>query len=212
MNAELFLNKVWKLKDKPNFKRIIDEVEFNLPFYITTKKSALIHQDGQLQASMSMVEYEKDKLYLGKIIGDGERGRVLSHFSKIEFILDAMILLGEGVYINPMKYGKVKNFWIDDESITAAKKIKYARYHNFISSETRNLLWKAKDVRNILSHQYLPDLALTSSLKRRLLDNGVINIGKGVETLMLDSWVSLLNDYEEVQQPIVDYVSNRWII
>lgn len=216
MNSSELLDYVLGQKNERDFKDVISEFPGDIPVFIFDDKRSIVVQEGSIYARISATPHEQFKMYLNEYsLGDSDRGIILSHFSLIEFLLQVIILIGEGTYDNPSNYEEVKEFWFNDESMTTAKRIKYARYKKLIRKKTKENLWLAKDIRNKLAHQYLPELELHSTLATQLQSQARSkdkpSLSKAIEKSMTTAWDDLLEDFTQIQQPIVNYLEKSMV-
>ncbi len=112
-----------------------------------------------LVESREILTYAPPQQEIDKLINDARRGEILSAFCKIEFCLDALICIEMGVYQKKMSPESMQKELISDRDglfNTTHKKISYLRHRGVIDDKTRKLLLKAKNIRNVLAHQYLP--------------------------------------------------------
>lgn len=184
--------------------------DFEIPCYIVDPHRMLVAQSGHGRLTVAMDTLMSLDLRLGGVqLREEDRGKVLSQFCLIEFILDVLVCIGEGVYEDPPKYTRV-NGYLTEDSTTTSVRIKYARDKKLISKSTKEKLWKIKNVRNILAHQFFPDLPLNRELMSFV--NGRYDEGKpvtppeGLSILILDAWKALLIDYSKIQYRVARYI------
>lgn len=142
---------------------------------------------------------------------DEVRRMVLNKFVKIDFCLDVLVCIELGVFDGNSKVAMsdLKHDLLDDNGIfsTTYKKIRYLRYKGMINHDTYKVLRQAKEIRNILVHQYMSavDICVSSKL---IKEYG--NAVTAIEAIMNSAWRSLLEDYSKAQLKIVYWLDPNW--
>lgn len=141
-------------------------------------------------------------------IGEAERGKILNAFCRVDFILDVMIAIDCGVFDGSISYKGIEKLFTqgDGTFATTSRKIKYLRAKRLLSKETYDLLEKAKKVRNILAHQFMPegtvgiaedDLAYSET------------IPKAINTIYNACWFYLMKDYNDKQLMVAKWLATK---
>lgn len=140
-----------------------------------------------------------------RIIRDGERGRILNAFCRIEFCLDVLVCVHEGVFEGKMTWNQLKEEFAEQGAryATTEQKIEALKKSKLIRSKTRDLLEKAKKIRNVLAHQYMPEAGL--GLTKTDVDR-YSSLAEAIELIFGAAWVELLKDYVPKQLIIVEWL------
>lgn len=152
----------------------------------------------------------RSELRLGKIISTKERGEILSFFCKFEFILEVLVCILEGVYSNEIKYKKLRRQFEDENGSfsTVQRKLNYLEDFQILSPQTTTLLKKAKKIRNVLSHQYLPQKNIGLRAEEVELYE---SIGEAIGSIYTAAWFYLLKDYVIQQDEIAEWLVTKHI-
>lgn len=130
--------------------------------------------NGSRSVSISWVEsreiltYSKPVKNVDRFINDAKRGEILSAFCKLEFCIDALVCIEMGAYEDQKILTNMQKELVGDRDglfSTTQKKLRFLKTRGVIDRKTYDLLFKAKDIRNGLAHQYLPvgDFGITKS-------------------------------------------------
>jgi hypothetical protein len=129
-----------------------------------------------------------------KIIGESERGKILNAFCRVEFCLDVFICIYEGIFENKTTWAALSLEFEKEggKYTTTSQKITALKQANYIRTKTRKLLEKSKQIRNILAHQYMPEVGVGLS---QVDVERYESVAKAVELIFDAAWVELLKDY-----------------
>lgn len=145
----------------------------------------------------------------GDTVSDTNRGDILVAFCKLELIIDAILLYGEGVYAGEVTYKDFYEKMIKDGGApfhTFENKKKYLRMKKLIQKDTARYLTIAQEVRNIISHQYFLDFNISSLADIR--DYKDLTVGKRVENVFNKAWLYLVRDYNPLQLDVLRHISD----
>lgn len=140
-----------------------------------------------------------------KMISEAERGKILNSFCRIEFCLDVMVCLVEGVFEDRTQWAVLKGeFQEGSKYATTQRKIKELRQVSLIRDVTKRQLVKAKEIRNVLAHQFMPEAGLgLSDTDVRRYDS----IPAAIEVIFNSAWIELLKDFAPRQVPIAKWLA-----
>lgn len=147
-------------------------------------------------------------------ITNKERGEILGAFCKLEFIVDVLTAVTFGVFSDVNTYDELKELYRDDTDIlgklsTFTAKIRYLLAEKRITKTTYSVLFKAKDIRNALAHQYLPIGNYGLSDKDLQRYGGII---KAIDYIFDGSWYYLLRDYNNSQLEVAKWLEEKVVV
>jgi hypothetical protein len=147
----------------------------------------------------------RQDLQISKYFGAAERGEVLDFFCRFEFCLDVLMCVAVGVFDDKISYQRLESQFLDEGGSfsTTDRKINYLKDFRLLSPRTVRYLKKAKRIRNILGHQYLPqDLGVSPE---EIAEQG--GPTEAIGAIYTATWFYLLNDFVKHQ----DHVA-RWLV
>lgn len=143
-----------------------------------------------------------------KYIDDNFRGKILSAFCEIEFLIDVMVCLGKGVYRGSETYKKVRQLYTysctkKNRLPDTEARINFLLENMLIADETYRYLKMAKKVRNTLAHQFMPShtVGLTDTELKPYK-----HVGEAVFSIYNTAWFLLLKDYVPQQEAVIDWL------
>lgn len=144
-----------------------------------------------------------------KYITDHSRGAILSFFCQIEFCIDALVCVGEGVFENKLAFSSLCERFDDKNGdlATTEQKIHYLESSDqkLISKRTAELLRRAKVIRNAISHQFLIQNLGLSEADLERYDSPI----QAVELISSAAWLAILNDYSPTQLVVAKWLLKR---
>lgn len=157
------------------------------------------------------VRTHREIINLGNYVnGSSLRGPVLHAFCELEFVVDVLICIAEGVFDKDYKYSTLRaryNYFNKPNDLcTFNKRLDCLINKMFLSQTTYDLLKSAKSIRDALAHQYLP------------LDNyGVTTedtakyggFSPAINSIYNGAWFYLQKDHNEHQVKVAKWLLSK---
>ncbi|HSX46283.1 MAG TPA: hypothetical protein VLG27_04785 [Candidatus Saccharimonadia bacterium] len=150
----------------------------------------------------------RKELNLGQRFSDSDRGTVLAFFSQIEFCLEVLVCITQGVFDGKVSYKRIRNQFDDENGSfsTTQRKINYLKDFRVITPHTADLLKKSRHVRNVLGHQYMPDNDVGLKAEEIALYEST---GEAVSNIYNAAWLNLISDYVKQQDQVAKWLVGR---
>lgn len=146
----------------------------------------------------------------GDRVDNSVRGEVLNAFCCLEFVIDAMCCSASGVFTNQLPYSDLlpefSNTPEHQGTLSSTEmKIQLLYDKGLLTKHARDILLKAKRIRNSLAHQFLPvdNFGVTDRDFKRYG-----SYPKAMEVIFEGAWFHLLTSFNPIQNEIATWLSS----
>lgn len=140
-----------------------------------------------------------------KRFNEAVRGKLLSAFCKIDFILDILVCIDFGAYEGNINEKHMKKIINERGGLVkgTGRKLDYIQSKRILDNNTIDTIRFCKKIRDILAHQYLPDLnSLLSQITNKELERNWVD---AIEDVFNSAWYLMMVHYSKSQLVVYEY-------